>query len=63
MTKQELQSTETYLIDSDAEMLRLDRQVAIYGTANDLAQLGLRTRLFRPTPSAGPTSPRTSGLQ
>ena len=40
--KQELQTTETYLIDSDAEMLRLDRQAAIYGTADDLAHLDLR---------------------
>ncbi len=39
--KQELQSTDSYLIDSDAEMLRLDRQAAIYGTADDLAHLAL----------------------
>lgn len=40
--KPELQSTDTYLIDSDAEMLRLERQAAIYGTADDLAHLALR---------------------
>jgi ubiquinone/menaquinone biosynthesis C-methylase UbiE len=39
---QELQSSESYLIDSDDEMLRLDRQAAIYGTADDLAHLALR---------------------
>lgn len=40
--KPELQSTDSYLIDSDAEMLRLERQAAIYGTADDLAHLALR---------------------
>jgi ubiquinone/menaquinone biosynthesis C-methylase UbiE len=39
---QEPQSSKTYLIDSDAEMLRLDRQAAIYGTADDLAHLSLQ---------------------
>jgi SAM-dependent methyltransferase len=40
--KQGLQSTDSYLIDSDAEMLRLDRQAALYGTADDLAHLALQ---------------------
>ena len=40
--KQELRTAQTYLIDSDAEMLRLHRQAAIYGTADDLAHLDLR---------------------
>ena len=39
--KQELQSTDSYLIDSDVEMLRLDRQAAIYGNSDDLAHLAL----------------------
>lgn len=39
--KQELQSTDSYLIDSDAEMLRLERQAALYGTADDLSHLAL----------------------
>lgn len=39
--KQELQSTDSYLIDSDVEMLRLERQAAIYGMADDLAHLAL----------------------
>jgi hypothetical protein len=34
-----LQSNDSYLIDSDEEMQRLDRQAAIYGTADDLAHL------------------------
>jgi SAM-dependent methyltransferase len=40
--KQERQSTDSYLIDSDAEMLRLDRQAAIYGTVDDLSHLAPR---------------------
>ncbi len=40
--QQDLQSTDTYLIDSDAEMLRLDRQAAIYGAADDLSHLSLQ---------------------
>ena len=39
--KQELQSTDSYLIDSDVEMLRLERQAAIYGNSDDLAHLAL----------------------
>jgi ubiquinone/menaquinone biosynthesis C-methylase UbiE len=39
--QQELQLTDSYLIDSDAEMLRLDRQAAIYGTADNLSHLTL----------------------
>ncbi|MEZ5740950.1 MAG: class I SAM-dependent methyltransferase [Burkholderiaceae bacterium] len=31
-----------YLIDSDDEMTRLERQAAIYGTSDDLAHLALR---------------------
>lgn len=34
--------SETYLIDSPEEMLRLERQAAIYGTVDDLSQLALR---------------------
>lgn len=33
---------DTYLIDSDAEMVRLERQAAIYGAEDDLAHLALR---------------------
>jgi ubiquinone/menaquinone biosynthesis C-methylase UbiE len=36
------QGTDTYLIDSDAEMVRLERQAAIYGTVDDLDHLALR---------------------
>ena len=39
MTKQ---LAETYLIHSDEEMQRLERQAAIYGTAEDLAHLALQ---------------------
>ena len=39
--KQEQQSTDSYLIDSDVEMLRLERQAAIYGNSDDLAHLAL----------------------
>lgn len=39
---QELQANASYLIDSDGEMLRLERQAAIYGTADDLAHLALK---------------------
>lgn len=38
---QPLQSADSYLIDSSDEMQRLDRQAAIYGTADDLAHLAL----------------------
>lgn len=38
----DLQSSASYLIDSDEEMLRLDRQASIYGTADDLAHLALK---------------------
>jgi ubiquinone/menaquinone biosynthesis C-methylase UbiE len=38
----ELQSTDSYLIHSDAEMERLDRQAAVYGSADDLAHLALQ---------------------
>lgn len=38
---QEMQSTDSYLIDSDDEMRRLERQAAIYGTGDDLAHLAL----------------------
>ncbi len=41
MNEKNLQSTDSYLIDSDAEMLRLERQAAIYGTADDLTHLAL----------------------
>lgn len=34
-------AADTYLIDSSDEMQRLERQAAIYGTADDLAQLAL----------------------
>jgi ubiquinone/menaquinone biosynthesis C-methylase UbiE len=37
----QLQTNESYLIDSDAEMVRLDRQAAIYGSRDDLEHLAL----------------------
>ena len=37
----ERQSSNSYLIDSDVEMLRLERQAAIYGKADDVAHLAL----------------------
>lgn len=37
----DLQTSATYFVDSDDEMQRLDRQAAIYGSADDLAHLAL----------------------